>query len=50
MLCKNEVNPQENNNVEVPSQQSRLVNLLKSHPRIDTPPKIRRTSKEHPLR
>ena len=50
MLCKNEANPQENNNAEVPSQQSRLVNLLKSHPRIDTPPKIRRTSKEHSLR
>ena len=49
MLWKHEVNPQENNNAEVRSQQSCFATLLKSHPRTDTPQKIRSTSPEHPL-
>ena len=48
MLCKPEANPQENNNAELQSQQSRLATLLKSHPRTDTPPKIPSTSAEQP--
>ena len=48
MLCKHEVNPQENNNAEVQSQQSRFATLSKSHPRTDTFPKICSASAEHP--
>ena len=48
MLRKHEANPQENNNAEAQPQQSRFATLLKSHPCIDTPPKIRITSTEHP--
>ena len=40
MLCKHEVNPQENNNTEAGSEQSRFATLLKSHPCTDTPPII----------
>ena len=48
MLCKHEASPQENSNAEARSQQSRFETLLKSHPRMDAPPKICRTSAEHP--
>ena len=47
MFYKNEANPQENNNTEARSQQSRFATLFKSHPRTDTTPKIRSTSAEH---
>ena len=47
-LCKHEANPQENNDAEARSQQSRFATLLKSHPRTDKPPKICSTSTEHP--
>ena len=39
MLSRHEENPQENNNAEARSQQSRFVVLLKSHPRTDTHPR-----------
>ena len=48
MLCKHEANPQENNNAEARSQQSRFETLLKSHPCTDAPPKIRSTPEEGP--
>ena len=48
MLPRHEANPQENSNAEVRSQQSRFATLLKSHPRRETPPKIRSTSAEPP--
>ena len=49
MLPRHEANPQENTNAEARSQQSCFATLLKSRPCTDTPPKIRRTSLEHPL-
>ena len=48
MFYKHEANPQENNNAEARSQQSRFVTLLKSDSCTDMPPKIRSTSAEHP--
>ena len=48
MLSKHEADPQENNNAEARSQQSRLTTLLKAHPRTDPPPKIRCISAEYP--
>ena len=47
MRPRHEANPQENNNAEARSQQSRFATLLKPHPRTDTPPKIRSTSADH---
>ena len=49
MLPKHEANPQENNNAEVQSQQSRFATLLKLHPHTDTPTKICSISAKHPL-
>ena len=48
MFPKHEANPQENNNAEARSQQSRSATLLKLHQRTDTPLKIRSTSAKHP--
>ena len=48
MLFKHEANPQENNNAQAQFQQNRFATLLNSHPRTDTPPKIRSTYAEHP--
>ena len=47
MPRRHEANPQENNNAEVRSQQSRVAILLKSHRRTDTLPKMLSTSTEH---
>ena len=47
--ANDEANPQEDSNTEARFQQSRFANLLKVHPRTDTPPKIRCTSAEHPI-
>ena len=47
---RHEANQQENTNTEKRSQQSRFGSLLRSHPCTDTPPKIRSTSAESPLR
>ena len=47
VLCKHEANPQENNNAEAQSQQSRFATLLKFLPRRDKPPNIRSRSAKH---
>ena len=48
MLCKHEANPEENNNAEARSQQSRFATLIKTYLPTDTSPKICKTSAEHP--
>ena len=48
MLPRYKANSEKNNNAQARSQQSHFATLLKSHPRTDTPPKIRSTSAEHP--
>ena len=50
MLPRYKANSEKNNNAQARSQQSHFATLLKSHPRTDTPPKIRSTSAEHPPR
>ena len=45
---RHEANPQEYNNAEARSQQSRFATLLKLHALTNMPPKIRSTSAEHP--
>ena len=45
---RHEINPQQNTNTEVRSQQSRFATLLKSHPCTYTLPEIPSTSAEHP--
>ena len=47
MLPRYKANSEKNNNAQARSQQSHFATLLKSHPRTDTPPKIRSTSAEH---